>query len=714
MAYTPPAGNDLALEFKGAVYTPAAGNAVPLVFGADLLVVVLTATVASSQVQTSTGTLRRTLPAAVATQQSQQSSAVAQRVLAAHTTSRQAQTSTAATARGLAAAAATQQGQSTTTAARITTQARAATAQAQRSVSTVRRFLPWYRGPAALVGLPQPQGTPRAAQAVLPWRDGGNPAPVIGLPQTAGAAQDVSTQILWRDTASADAHLALPQRAAPIRADAQTTLPWQALNALHSERDLPQRAAPIRADAQTWLAVSPMFAQDRERLLRWGAGVPTHRELLLPVSDLGPVARDFERTLPWQQAVPVPYRYSLRLPPLPPTPPGPHVCYTPPRGDVVSLLFRHAYTPPPGTGVPLAFLCRGLDALPPYFRLERSLMLVNTITVVRLPERTPLAVTAVSAALDAESLAWSFNIVFAKRGDLLSVAPSPTGLHTVEIAINGWVWQALIERYTDDRRFGQSTLSASGRSPVVQLLAPYATPTSAIYADTATASQIAGSLFAFSGYTVDWQAPDWTIPGGVFATADDTPLSALAKLAAAIDAIVQATPDGEGVVVASRYPISPWAWDDDEVDPAVVLDGGSIIGTGLDWQPGPGWQGVYVSGREHGVLARVMRDGTSGEPFAPVIVEPLITATEAATERGRVVLAKGEDAQQISLLMPLLASPAAPGLQPPGRLIEVLDPVWGRYRAQASSTAVEASKDGDAVIVRQRLSVRRHLREVAE
>ena len=712
MPYTPPPGNALPLRLTGA-YTPALGTAVPLAFGDGGEVVLLTASIETAQGQTLAATTRRTLAASVSTRQAQQPTADVRRVLALASHTQQGQTTDALATPALVASAHTAQGrQSVMASARGALLATASTRQAQRPSAAVKRFLPWFRGPAPAWRLPLRAATAQAREWSLPWDQGVQRDVVATLPIAPAQPRQAECAAPWRANAPRDAAADLPLRAAPQEAQAEVAAPWLSPTATDVQRALPIRRAPLAPQTETELAVSLMHARDAERLLPWGSGRPEQRELHLRVSLKGPLVRDLQWRLPWQQADVVPYGYTLRAPPSPPPPPAPHICYVPPEALLVPLRFtRSDYTPPGPLAVALDFVCRGIGRTPPFYALERSTVTTHTLTAVRLPDRLPLHITALAASIDADSLAWSFSLGFGSRADLLAVAPSPAGLTTVEISLNGHVWQALIERYRDERQFGRSGLSATGRSPVVQLLAPYAVAGSQVYDDTATASQIAGGLFAFSDFTVDWQAPDWTIPAGLFATRDDTPLSALGKLAASIQATVQATPDGSGVVVASRYPVSPWRWDDPETEVDLVLDGGSVISTGLDWQPGAGWQGIYVSGTEAGVLARVIRDGSNGEPFAQVIVEPLISAIEAATERGRIELAKAEDTQAITLLLPLFADPTPPGLVRPGRLLEVLDPVWGTYRALVESCAVEASREGDAVIVRQRLTVRRHLRE---
>lgn len=520
-----------------------------------------------------------------------------------------------------------------------------------------------------------------------------------GLGLAAAVATDMQLDLAWGEAGRADRQSALRiTPAAPL--DVQVDAPWGSSAARDVQRgERWAAAAPLDDESRAlpWRAAAP---RDRERKADWGLGVGLDHLVHLATGKAR--ARDAQPHLPWGMGAAPRWRFVIAPPPLPPLP-APSACYTPPLGRDARLLFAGAYTPPLGNAADLRFVC-GADR---YYYIGRSLRVSHTISVVRLPDRLPLSVLAVSMSADMGSWAWSFSLRFADRTSLLAVAPDANGPKSVEITLDGYVWTALVEGYTDDRSFNKSGLSSNGRSRTALLAEPFQAARSYVLDAPSTAQQLAARELEFSGYSLDWQIDDWPVPAGAWRYDRETPLSAILRIAKSTGAVVQSAPGSDILIVQPRYTTAPWTWGTQLVD--ATLDAASILNLGKRWQAGQGYNGVYVSGRNQGVLVNVVRDGSPGSPYAEMVVDDLVTDVIPARGVGLSVIASSLDREEIKLSIPLRPAPDAPGLLMPGELVQVIDPVWGTFRAQVDSLSIDASRGGqnDPLTARQNISVSR-------
>ena len=106
----------------------------------------------------------------------------------------------------------------------------------------------------------------------------------------------------------------------------------------------------------------------------------------------------------------------------------------------------------------------------------------------------------------------------------------------------------------------------------------------------------------------------------------------------------------------------------------------------LRWVEKPGYNRVFVSGQDVGVLGQVTRAGTAGDVLAPMVVDALITEAAAARQRGIAVLADTGQQIEVSLRLPVLAET---GIIEPGAFVEYQDGSVTRLGI-VRSTQVEA------------------------
>lgn len=460
----------------------------------------------------------------------------------------------------------------------------------------------------------------------------------------------------WAETERLRTESAAPWAAPrPRRADAPAG-PWTGMDGRWVDRALGYRRPPqrwVEGHAGTW---EPHRREWTERRLGWRR--PGARAI--PERFVWEEARRLRWWIPFWRFRSQEVAWSI--------PPDVPVYHPPTDGAAVPLPIVCPLLDWPGHAVWLIFREAHCGDVPPR---RRVYWVFNMISVVRLPDRVAVPCEAISLSVDYDSWAWDVRLALPNREALQLVAPDAGGPREVEITANGYTWTALVERYQDERRFGRSAYTVSGRSRSAYLAAPYAPARS--YEETAdrTAQQLAVAELGASGWSLAWDVVDWLVTAGAYTYRDLTPVQAIAKIAAAVGAKLQTDLAADTLRVLSRYPVSPWDWPTAEPDATITAS--ILTSLSLEWQPQPAWNGVYVSGETQGVFCHVKRAGSDGTPYHPMVVDPLITHVDAGRERGRVILSGGGNQALVTVELPLFPAPQAPGLLTPGTLVEVQD-----------------------------------------
>lgn len=341
--------------------------------------------------------------------------------------------------------------------------------------------------------------------------------------------------------------------------------------------------------------------------------------------------------------------------------------------------------------------------------IRATYIFMNTVNVVRLPDRTPIDMTQLSLGLDADSWAWTL------RGEvtpasLALIEPTAAGTVDIEVEINGWTWVFMIERYRQRRQFANQRYTVEGVSRTQLLASPYAPLRAKLMSSDIGAKQAAQEELLNTGFTLNWDTlpgattPDWIIPGGVFAYQDKTPLQAIKWITDTAGAILLPSPNADELTVQPRYKVPPWQLSSATVD--AIIPAAMVTDLSLDWQPRTLFNGVYVSGVSHGVGVDVARSGTPGDVPAPDVYEDLLVATEVNTERGRQVIADSGNQALVGFTLPIPESLGAPGVVMPGMIIEFVEG-GASWRGYAISTNITAPRSGN-VAVTQQLTIVRH------
>ncbi|NNT92292.1 hypothetical protein [Stutzerimonas nitrititolerans] len=345
---------------------------------------------------------------------------------------------------------------------------------------------------------------------------------------------------------------------------------------------------------------------------------------------------------------------------------------------------------------------------PPDPEILDTYMIANTVNLVVLPSRTPIEAKNVRVALDADSFSWSFSADIFTQAALDLVRPDAGGAKTVELDINGWKWVVLVERYSRQLRFPTEAYSINGATRPQLLAAPYAPLRTSLNSGPINAGQAAEAELLNTGFTLAWQATDWTLPAGAFSYQSQTAMQVIARLAETVGGVVRPARDADALEVVPRYPAAPWAWDDVDTPISRIIPPAMMTELGGEWTPQPAWNACYTSGTSHGVSMLVRRAGTAGDNPTPDVFEDWLTDQPANQARGIHELSKGGNIEIVSFTIPLFpfADDHGVGLVLPAQLCRVPESS-GAWVGLCLAVDISAEGTG-AVRVKQQIKLERH------
>lgn len=336
--------------------------------------------------------------------------------------------------------------------------------------------------------------------------------------------------------------------------------------------------------------------------------------------------------------------------------------------------------------------------------------IVNTISMKRVSDNTPIELVSASVGIDKNSWCWSFSGAVPYT-EFEKVEPTATGPVEVELEINGLVWRLLVERYNTKEVFSKTDISISGRSVTAWLDEPYAPVRSFVQTTALTSRQFAEAELTraglVTGFTLDWQLIDalgWQMPANTWSYTDLTPVQVIQAIAQGAGGYVNSHPSAKELIVRSVYPRPFWEWAAATVDRTIPE--GLILSRSLDWEERPVYNGVYVSGELTGVNDFVRRTGTNGAMQAPPFVGPMISDHAAARNKGIAILSASGKQARVGLELPM--EPTL-GLVTPGMLVQVQKGASNNWRGLVNSTQIGAAwGDNDSLIVSQSIEIERH------
>lgn len=350
--------------------------------------------------------------------------------------------------------------------------------------------------------------------------------------------------------------------------------------------------------------------------------------------------------------------------------------------------------------------CPGSPVIPD----RKVYFIVNTLSMKRMSDNTPIELVSASVGIDKNSWCWSFSGAVPYT-EFEKVEPTATGPVEVELEINGLVWRLLIEKYNTKEVFAKTDISISGRSITAWLDEPYAPVRSFAQTTALTSRQFAEAELTraglVTGFTLDWQLVDalgWQMPANTWSYTDLTPVQVIQAIAQGAGGYVNSHPSAKELIVRAAYPMPFWEWAVATVDHTIPES--LILSRSLDWEERPVYNGVYVSGELTGVNDFVRRAGTNGAMQAPPFVGPMISDHAAARSKGIAILSASGKQARVGLELPM--EPTL-GLVTPGMLLQVQKDASNNWRGLVNSTQIGAAwGDNDSLTVSQSIELERH------
>lgn len=301
---------------------------------------------------------------------------------------------------------------------------------------------------------------------------------------------------------------------------------------------------------------------------------------------------------------------------VPPLPPGIDKRY--------DLLFCHH----PNNKEPIILLFgRPCDILPPTDEQPRAYILSNNVTIFRIDDGTEIKAISLDINIDKYSYAWSGTFIV-KKDEYAKLIDKPI----IEVNINHLKWRLKVEDITRSKRFNDNSITFHASS-ITTLLNDDSTRESHLLDTEMNAGQIAQRILG-DHYEMEWGLPDWLIPAKAYQYHNATIADRLSQLISAVKGVMISDHYLEKLYMRSAYPVDLWNIESAEARYALPL--GKILELDVTDMRMPYYDSVIMRGEQQGILARAIRDGSAGQYPAPLFVNPLMAAEEAAREYARI------------------------------------------------------------------------------
>lgn len=277
---------------------------------------------------------------------------------------------------------------------------------------------------------------------------------------------------------------------------------------------------------------------------------------------------------------------------------------------------------------------------------RRVYFVINSATIKRLSDGMLIPAETVSVELDADAWAWQFSAQL----PLIEHAQAADN-QEIEILINGHRWVFKAEKWNDSSAFNQQSATISGRSLTAYLSSSYMVPASDTEANARTMAQLAEQQLP-TGWTLQWQAANWLVPGNTWSFENETPISAIQRLAEAAGAFVLPDKAAKAITVKPRYPALPWQLG--AAVPDVVIPHSIMVTKGRQRDRGKQVNGVWVdSGGNVLGPCLVKRQGSGADRLLPAQMNPLMVDTDGIRAFGSALLAEAGPRTDDDIELPL-------------------------------------------------------------
>jgi hypothetical protein len=332
----------------------------------------------------------------------------------------------------------------------------------------------------------------------------------------------------------------------------------------------------------------------------------------------------------------------------------------------------------------------------------KVIKIVNNVSIVTLPDRTPLNFDGIQLARQIDAFAWSADVTLLDQASFDLVKPSTSATVDIEISVNGTAWVMFVAKGSKSQAFGEQNFSVKAFSKSALLQDLYAGKISFTNSSNTTPASLINDLISSYGFTSVWDlTPSWTINQGQFSVQNKSPIDAVATVANSIGAVIEPDLLTNIITIKPWCETTPWTWSGLTGLPQV--DANLSYNFSEDYSPQAQANAIYVTGQENGIATKCVINGTAGDVLLPSVSDPLITDTAAAGERGRIELAKSGHKENVPLTSFIDENET---LLMPGNMITINNTQAEPWNGMVTQTSISVSNQG--LEVYQTLSVLRH------
>lgn len=323
--------------------------------------------------------------------------------------------------------------------------------------------------------------------------------------------------------------------------------------------------------------------------------------------------------------------------------------------------------------------------------IRRVYLVSNSASLVRLSDGLNIPVTGISIDYDDDSWAWQFSASVPR----IAMAEA---LYDEEVLIelNGYQWIMSVDGWSDSLSFNGQNATITGRSRTKELSSSILLPSSYTETQVRTIIQLAEQEL-ITGWTLNWQAADWLVPGRVWSYSNKTPIELIQTLAQAAGAFIYPDPSQRLLSVLPRYKAKPWELSQTPAD--IVIPANIMVNRGRKFELGTNANAIWLSGQNGGITTRVKRTGTAADRLLPTEVVDLITHIDGATAYGIERLANSLTRSIDTIELPISSDT---GLILPGNIIEVPD-----GKAYPRGLRASATLSDRKMVIRQSIEIER-------
>lgn len=333
---------------------------------------------------------------------------------------------------------------------------------------------------------------------------------------------------------------------------------------------------------------------------------------------------------------------------------------------------------------------------------DKVITIVNTVSVVALPNREPLLFSNIRLSKHIDSFSWDCSLTVLDKPSYNLIKPSAIATQDIEITINGTVWQFFIGKTRKVKQFGSVAYVANGYSHSAKLQAPYAATNNYSNSSGALASQLVNDILLGTGFTLSWSMPvNWPVAAQGFSYQNKSPIDAIAQIASASGAVIE--PD----LADKTLTIKPWsaesAWNWKNLIGLPVIDEALCFELTEQYTPQDQANAIYVTGYENGAILKGKLPGTAGDKLLPTVNDALITDTSIASERARIELSKSGHKENVPITTFVDSSEP---LKMPGDMVTINMSDEANWNGLINNVSISVENSG--VEVNQQLNVIRH------